>query len=194
MSTQIARPGPDRRPIATHRPCARPVGLSLLALVVLAASAHASEAIESFTTSSSDARSRRPPGPHDVLHARRTRRTRGGGKCHLQGPRGDFRKPQRDHPLHLLGLRSRPVPAKLPGGPDHRIRELQRQPGLPARHRAPVHPRTGRRARRRCWRSSCRNSDIPIDMPVTVRTGTDYGLRSRSPGHHPVHPLAGCQA
>ena len=120
------------------------------------------------------------------------RGARSGSQRDLQRPRGPLRQSQRHHPVHVVGLRSRPVPVQLPGGTDHRLRQLRRQPELPARHRADLRSRTQPANRRRSAGLHRRRSlNIPINIPVAVRTGSDYGLRFTVSNITQLTPLAG---
>ncbi len=62
---------------------------------------------------------------------------------------------------------------------------------LPARHRADLRPRTARANRRRCFAFIVPTLNIPINIPVAVRTGGDYGLRFTVQDITQLTPLAG---
>ena len=63
------------------------------------------------------------------------------------------------------------------------------EPGQPARHRPGLRHRVPRAATRRpASPSSSPTLNIPISVPITVRTGSDYGLRMTRHRDHPADP------
>ena len=144
------------------------------------------ERIDSFTTTSSTTQAGGHPDLTTSFTLDEPGRPRGRKNVIFNAPEGVFGNPNAITALHLVGLRPRPVPVQLPGRADHGLRQLRRQPELPARHRAALRPRARRPIRRRCFAFIVPTLDIPITIPVAVRTGDDYGLRFTVSGHHPA--------
>ena len=110
--------------------------VSAVALPLPAAPAAAEGISPTPSTPPPPPRRRRSPRPHHLLRTGKPRGPRIRPKRRLQRPRGRLWQPQRDHRVHLGGLRQRPVSLKLPGRPDHDPRQLRQKIQLPARHRA----------------------------------------------------------
>ena len=94
---------------------------AVIALAVAAAPASASEPIDSFNTTTSDTSA----GGHPDFTTSFTLHNPGAPEAAqnviFNAPEGALRQPLRDHPLHLLGFRPRPVPLQLPGRAGHRL-------------------------------------------------------------------------
>ena len=139
----------------------------------------------------------RPPRPAGTPISKRPSRSTAPGEPEsaenviFNAPAGRLRQHQRDHQVHQRRLRPGPVPVQLPGRADHDPRQLQRQPELPARHRADLS--TSSRGEDETARFSfiVPILDIPISIPVTVRTAADYGLRFTVSDITQLTPLAG---
>ena len=144
--------------------------------------------VDSFTTTQLRQPGRRPPRPDDLVHAGRTRGHRGGANVIFNAPRGPLRQPSAALRCTAVGLRPRGMPAELPGRRGHRLRQPQRRPGRAARHGAALRPRPAGRPDG-ALRLHRADLGIPIQIPVAVRTGSDYGLRftvSESPRSYPL--------
>ena len=74
-------------------------------------------------------------------------------------------------------LRPAAVPVRCPGRADHHPRQLRRRPQPPARHRPDLRRRSQAARKPPASPSTCRRSNIPVAIPVTVRSASDYGLR-----------------
>ena len=122
----------DARQRLTATAARRGWSLALLA----PAPAQAAIKIESFDDDELRLPGRRPSRPDDLVHARRTRRHRGGQNVVFNAPEGIFGNPNALTRCTVGRLRPRAVPGRLAGRPGHGPRQLQRRPELPARHRA----------------------------------------------------------
>ena len=93
----------------------------------------------------------------------------------FNAPEGVFGNPDALS-LHLGGLRSAGMRPDVPGRTDHDLRELRRRPRPAARHRADLQHRPGH-DQTALFAFIVPTLDIPIQIPVAVRTGSDFGLR-----------------
>ena len=138
-----------------------------------------------------DLAGRRPSGSAHQLQAERRRRARSREEHHLQrARRGSSATPTSLDPVLGPRLRPRQCPPNAQAGLITVHANYEGEPELPARHRADLQPRHRRPKKRRASPSSCRPSNIPIAIPVAVRTATDYGLRFTVSGITQLTPLA----
>ena len=166
------------------------ISLGLLALcLALAAPALATEPIESFSSTLSTDKVGGHPDIVTEFSARRTGGERGGPKRHLQHARGRLRQPGSDRPLHLARFRPRQCPsdsqaglitlrAKYKGDPNYLLGT------------APIYDIDPGAERPALFAFVVPTLDIPINIPVAVRTGGDYGLRFTVSNITQLTPLA----
>ena len=191
MSTR-ERSTPPRR---SRGRCAAPAcscrGCSRSALVAAAASA--SPEITEFKSAARHP-GRRPPGPRRQAAARKPGRTGGVEELDLQPPRGRLRQPGRDLQMPSLRTSRQPLRRRAPRSVVIRSSPTTKATRTPCS--APPRSTTWRRSAKtkpRAWPSSCPTVNIPIGVPVAVRSGSDYGLKMSSQQHLPDGRAAGAE-
>ena len=128
----------------------------------------------------------RSPRPLHILHPRQPRRTGGGAERDLRSPRGIFGNPNADHrsaPRSDFALDQCPsdsqaglitVHANYEGDPDHLLGT------------APIFDVEPGGDQTALFAFIVPTLNIPINIPVAVRTGDDYGLSFTVSEHHPA--------
>ena len=158
--------------------------------MVAAAPALATQPIETFEVSTSSTQA----GGHPDLQTKFTLGDPGEPEAAenviVNLPTGTVRQPARDQHLHLGRLRSRGMPDLLAGGCDHRARQLQRRPELPARLGARLRPGAPLQRRDREVRLHRPGPQRADQHPGRGADGGDYGLRMTVSGITQTMPLA----
>ena len=116
----------------------------LLAALVGAGTAQATEKIASFETEASTTQAGGHPDLHTSFDLISPGVPEAAENVIVETPDGSLRQPQRGRTVHLGRLRPAGMPAELPGGPDHDSRPLRRHLRSPPRHRADLQHRAHR--------------------------------------------------
>ena len=156
---------------------------------IFAAPAGAEESIESFSSTLSTTLVGGHPDIETTFRLAEPGVEEAARNVAFEAPEGIFGNPRAIDVCTSLGLRADPVPPVLPGRPDHAPRELRRRPRLPARDR-PLYDLDPGEAQPARFGFIVPILNIPITIPVTVRTATDYGLRFTVSNITQLTPLA----
>ena len=137
----------------------------------------------------------RRPGPTRTSRPRSLSKTRANPEAakdiSANLPDRSVRQPGRDRQMRRLRIRPQRMPGRLPGGPDHARTPTTRRTRTTcsALRRSTTWSRSAK-TRPRGSPSSRPRLNIPIAIPVTVRTGSDYGLRMTVTGITQLIPLS----
>ena len=153
-----------------------------LAAVWLPATAQASEAITNFTTTTSTTIAGAHPDLITSFELEEPGTPEAARNIVFNAPSGVFGDPSAITRCTASDFALDQCPSELPGWPHHCLRRLRRHPQRPPRHRAGLQPRS-RPGQAALFAFIAPNVDLPIDIPISVRTGAlgggagDYGLR-----------------
>ena len=146
-------------------------------MAALAAPAWATEGIETFTTTASTSAAGGHPNIETNIVLENPGSPEAAKDVIVNTPEGVFGNPRSVVAVHLAAIRPRAVPVGLASGPDHDPRQQRRQSELPTWNGADLHDAARSGDDRRLCAFIVPTLNIPINIPITARTGGDYGLR-----------------